>query len=57
MLSYQERTSIKPGQPVVQPKLKIGEPGDKYEQEADEVADRVMRMSEKSIMIKEPFGE
>ena len=29
---------------TVQPKLKIGEPNDKYEQEADRVADQVMRM-------------
>lgn len=31
---------------LVQAKLKIGQPGDKYEQEADAVADRVMRMTE-----------
>jgi hypothetical protein len=29
--------------PAVQPKLKIGAPNDKYEQEADRVADQVMR--------------
>jgi hypothetical protein len=29
---------------VLQPKLKIGEPGDKYELEADTMADQVMRM-------------
>jgi hypothetical protein len=28
---------------VVQTKLKVGEPGDKYEQEADNVAEMVMR--------------
>ena len=32
-------------QPVIQPKLTINEPGDKYEQEADAMSDRVMRMS------------
>jgi hypothetical protein len=32
--------------PVVQPKLTIGEPNDKYEQEADRVADAVLRMPE-----------
>jgi len=32
--------------PSVQPKLKINKPGDKYEQEADRVADQVMRMPE-----------
>jgi hypothetical protein len=31
---------------IVQTKLKIGAPGDKYEQEADQVADTVMRMPE-----------
>ena len=31
--------------PVIQPKLTINEPGDQYEQEADAVADRVMRMT------------
>jgi hypothetical protein len=30
----------------VQPKLQINQPGDKYEQEADAMADRVMRMSD-----------
>jgi len=29
---------------VIQPKLKIGQPNDKYEQEADAMADKVMRM-------------
>jgi hypothetical protein len=32
--------------PVLQTKLKIGEPNDKFEQEADRVADEVMRMPE-----------
>lgn len=32
-------------QPVIQTKLTINEPGDKYEQEADAMSDRVMRMS------------
>lgn len=32
-------------QPVIQTKLTINEPGDKFEQEADAMADRVMRMS------------
>ena len=31
--------------PVVQPKLTINEPGDIYEQEADAMADKIMRMS------------
>lgn len=32
--------------PSVQPKLKIGQPNDQYEQEADQIADRVMRIPE-----------
>jgi hypothetical protein len=31
---------------VIQPKLTIGQPDDKYEEEADQVADQVMRMPE-----------
>jgi len=31
---------------ALQAKLEIGQPGDKYEQEADRVADAVMRMPE-----------
>ena len=31
--------------PLVQPKLTVNQPGDQYEQEADRVADRVMRMA------------
>lgn len=33
----------------IQPKLKIGAPNDKYEQEADRVADQVMRMPEPKV--------
>ncbi len=33
----------------VQPKLKIGRPGDKYEEEADRVAEQVMRMPEPRV--------
>lgn len=36
---------IAPAQQHVQTKLKVSEPGDQYEREADSVADRVMRMS------------
>ncbi len=38
--------------PHVQAKLKIGQPGDKYEQEADRVAEQVMRMPEPSVQRK-----
>jgi len=34
---------------VLQAKLKIGQPGDVYEQEADRVADAVMRMPEPGV--------
>jgi uncharacterized protein DUF4157 len=37
------RMLSRPG-PVVQPKLTINQPGDQYEQEADRVAEQVMRM-------------
>ncbi|OUC11762.1 MAG: hypothetical protein B0A82_26620 [Alkalinema sp. CACIAM 70d] len=35
--------------PIVQAKLTIGQPNDQYEQEADRVADQVMRMPEPNI--------
>ena len=35
--------------PLIQPKLRISQPGDKYEQEADRVAEQVMRMSDKEV--------
>ncbi len=38
--------------PIIQPKLIIGQPNDKYEQEADRVADEVMRMSEPEVQPK-----
>ncbi len=47
MLSYQSKQKERTGT-TVQPKLKIGQPGDKYEQMADAVADRVMMMPEKT---------
>src|SRR4051794_10560235 len=34
---------------VVQPKLAIGQPGDAYEQEADRVAERVLRAPESKL--------
>jgi len=34
---------------TLQAKLRIGQPGDKYEQEADRVADEVMRMPEQGV--------
>jgi hypothetical protein len=41
----------------IQAKLTIGQPGDKYEQEADSVADRVMAMSEPTQVQREELGE
>jgi Domain of unknown function (DUF4157) len=38
--------SISPHPPGLQTELKVGKPNDKYEQEADRVADQVMRMAE-----------
>lgn len=35
--------------PVIQTKLQIGEPNDKFEQEADRIADEVMRMPDSEV--------
>jgi hypothetical protein len=40
-------------QPTIQTKLKIGQPNDKYEQEADRVAEQVMRMSNPQSRVSE----
>ena len=44
---------------LLQTKLKIGQPNDKYEQEADRIADRVMRMPDQQIRSKTtlPFAK
>ena len=42
---------------VLQAKLKIGQPGDKYEQEADRVADQVMRMPDSNVSRQEDEEE
>jgi hypothetical protein len=49
--------SEKNSKPMLQPKLKIGEPGDRYEREADAVADRVMRMREGESLRMQPMKE
>lgn len=41
---------------VVQPKLEINQPGDRYEQEADAMAEMVMRMPEKNAAAKPVTG-
>lgn len=47
----QTQVSRPPGVPILQRKLVIGQPNDKYEQEADRVADQVMRMPEPELLI------
>lgn len=42
---------------VIKSKLKIGQPGNKYEQEADAVADRVMRMTDSNQIQMQPIEE
>jgi len=42
---------------TIQPKLKIGAPNDRYEQEADLVADQVMRMPELQLRRENPGEE
>lgn len=37
---------------VIQPKLIIGQPNDKYEREADRVAEQIMRLPEQPIQRK-----
>jgi len=48
---------IKPTQNLpIQAKLMIGQPNDKYEQEADRVADQVMRMSDADVAQRDESG-
>ena len=42
---------------VIQAKLQIGQPRDRYEQEADRVADKVMRMPEPAVQRQEEEEE
>lgn len=42
--------------PLLQPKLIIGAPDDKYEQEADRIADQVMRISSAAGTVPPPVG-
>lgn len=42
----------KPGNGILQPKLKIGAPNDHFEIEADRVADQVMRMQAPGVQRK-----
>jgi len=47
-LSRQQRPLVSQP-PLIQFKLAVGQPGDRYEQEADRIADRVMRMPEPGL--------
>ena len=51
-LVFQPSAAALPTAPVIQTKLNVGEPNDKFEQEADRVADVVMRMPETGIHLK-----
>ena len=37
---------------ILQPKLEIGQPGDRFEQEADAMADRVMSMPQNDAVVQ-----
>ncbi len=52
-LSHQPRSTGAATRPLLQTKLKISEPGDRYEQEADRVADQIMRMPKPQLQRKE----
>jgi hypothetical protein len=42
---HMSRVKVYGNRPVIQPKIAVGAPGDKYEVEADQMADRVMSMA------------
>jgi hypothetical protein len=45
------------GNSIIQTKLTIGQPNDRYEQEADRVAEQVMRMSEPTVQRQREYEE
>jgi hypothetical protein len=51
MLNYEYRARKNPPARV-QPRLKIGQPGDRYEREADAMAEQVMQMPEPGTMVQ-----
>lgn len=57
MISYQTRKQERSAFPLIQTKLKVGKPGDKYEQEADKVANNVMRMPQGGTVQMKPIEE
>jgi hypothetical protein len=44
-----QKENLKGQLPLLQTKLTINQPGDRYEQEADRVADTIMRMPDPAI--------
>lgn len=50
-----KRPSLISRVPLIQPKLTIGQPGDKYEQEADDMAEKVMRMPKTTHTVQKDF--
>ncbi|MEX0268913.1 hypothetical protein AB3R30_07215 [Leptolyngbyaceae cyanobacterium UHCC 1019] len=55
---FLQRSSVSQTNAILQPKLTVSEPGDIYEQEADRVAEQVMKMpSPASIIQQEPLLE
>ncbi len=59
-LNLPEKKNIQKGfsqSSVIQPKLRIGQPGDKYELEADAVANQVMKLGKNNTMQMQPIGE
>lgn len=55
-LSQACNLSPTPLRPTLQAKLSISEPGDQYEQEADRVADQVMRMPDPAVRLQRKCG-
>ena len=53
---FQLRTAALPTAPVIQTKLKVGEPNDEFEQEADRISKQVMRMPEPPLQRACPCG-
>jgi hypothetical protein len=54
---YKTKRSLFVDMPAIQPKLAIGQPGDKYEREADAMAERVMMMCGSQTMQMQPIEE
>ncbi len=57
MLQFNSPDITNSSQTRIQARLKIGQSGDKYEQEADAAADKVMRMSKSETLQMQPMEE